>query len=78
MAKIEDAVPEEKELVINMDGRSRTIIYIYCDDPYWIKRLDRMLEATYIAPSGAKNYMADIDLLIKLLSKGKKNEKESQ
>lgn len=72
---VDNLRPEEKELVFNMDATSRTKIMVFCDDPYWIKRLDKIAQASNVAKSGSKTYsITTKDLLILFKDKDAKQE----
>lgn len=65
MATTTNSTPEEKELVFNMDANSRTVVYVYCDDPYWTKRLNK-IGATKLSTNFGNHYQINVSDFTKL------------
>lgn len=63
-------LPEERELVISMTGTSRDMVDIFSDDPYWTRRLDKIVHP-YKVSGNSKWYLATIEVIINNLWRNK-------
>ena len=59
MENISELSPAERETHLNQAGDDHNTWTVYTDDPYWIRRLDKITEATKIEPHGGKHYTLD-------------------
>lgn len=59
MANIDDLTLEERETHFNMTGDNHDLFEVYSDDPYWIRRLDKIAVAWRIEYGGGKHYRLD-------------------
>jgi hypothetical protein len=56
---IEDLSLEERETHFNMTGDNHDLWEVYTDDPYWIRRLDKIAKAWKLEHGGGKHYKLD-------------------
>jgi hypothetical protein len=68
-------LPEERETVLHMTGDNRDDWFVYSDDPYMMRRLDKLAEVVRIVGSG-KEYRIRADQI--LLRKGKRQVSHAQ
>jgi hypothetical protein len=52
---VAELLPEERETHLNMTGDNHNEWIVFTDDPYWIRRLDKVATATRIV-GGGKEY----------------------
>jgi hypothetical protein len=49
---VAELLPEERETHLNMTGDNHDVWVVFTDDPYWIRRLDKVATATRIVGEG--------------------------
>lgn len=59
MADISDLALEERETHFNMTGDNHDLFEVYTDDPYWIRRLDKIAVVWKVEKGGGKHYRLD-------------------
>jgi hypothetical protein len=72
---VAELLPEERELHIWMMGDDHTTFMVFTDDPYWIRRLDKVATATRIVGEG-KEYKLPVKQIT--IRAGRKNLSDSE
>lgn len=71
-----DLVPEERETCFNMTGDDHTVFQVFSDDPFWIRRLEKLGAVPTAVVGAGFTYTLRADQL--LVRKGKRLVSEEQ
>lgn len=74
-----DQLPRnEQELSITQVAENRNLFDVWTDDPYWVKRFDKVVIPIKVSIIGAKSYIVTFQELYNILSKEKSKHGETK